>query len=84
MAAIFGVACTVLLGTCIGFPISTTHRLVGALTGAGMVSFARGLNDTPKIAALIIMTGSLSKKVSLIFIGFLMATRGWFHSKRIA
>ena len=34
----FGAAATVLLATRLGFPISTTHALVGALVGAGLAA----------------------------------------------
>ncbi len=34
----FGAGCTVLLATRLGFPISTTHSLVGGLLGAGLMA----------------------------------------------
>ena len=34
----FGAGCTVLLATYLGFPISTTHSLVGGLVGAGIMA----------------------------------------------
>lgn len=34
----FGAGCTVLLATRLGFPISTTHSLVGSLVGAGFMA----------------------------------------------
>lgn len=37
----FGAACTILLASRLGMPVSTTHSLVGALLGVG---FARGLS----------------------------------------
>lgn len=37
---------TVLLATRFGFPISTTHSLVGALTGAGLVAVGTGVSFT--------------------------------------
>jgi PiT family inorganic phosphate transporter len=40
----FAAAATVLLATRLGFPISTTHALVGALTGAGIVAAGSALN----------------------------------------
>ena len=39
-AAEFGAATTILLASKLGFPISTTHALIGAVLGVGM---ARGL-----------------------------------------
>jgi len=37
VAVAFGAAVTVLLATLLGFPISTTHSLLGAMSGAGLV-----------------------------------------------
>ena len=39
-----GAALTVILATVTGFPISTTHGLTGALTGAGLVAVGNKLN----------------------------------------
>ena len=39
-----GAAATVLLATVLGFPISTTHSLIGGLVGAGLMSPAGSLN----------------------------------------
>ena len=44
LAVAVGAGVTVLLATLIGFPISTTHSLVGALTGAGFVAAGTALN----------------------------------------
>ena len=40
----FGATCTVLLATRLGLPISTTHSLVGGLTGAGLMAVAADVN----------------------------------------
>lgn len=40
----FGAAITVLLATKLGFPISTTHGLVGGLLGAGIISVGQNVN----------------------------------------
>jgi PiT family inorganic phosphate transporter len=40
----FAASATVLVATRLGFPISTTHALVGALTGAGIVAAGSALN----------------------------------------
>lgn len=45
-AAEFGTAFTVLLASKFGLPISTTHALVGAVMGVGLVSGMRSLNFT--------------------------------------
>jgi len=51
---------------------------------AGAVSFARGLNDTPKIAALLLVAGSLKGTWSLAIVAIAMAAGGLLHSRRIA
>lgn len=43
-AVAIGAACTVMLATVLGFPISTTHALTGALVGAGFVGAGSALN----------------------------------------
>jgi inorganic phosphate transporter, PiT family len=40
----FGAAGTILIATRLGFPVSTTHSLVGGLLGAGMMSVGAGVN----------------------------------------
>lgn len=44
MAVAFGAAVTVLLATRLGFPISTTHSLVGGLLGAGLMAVGMDVN----------------------------------------
>ncbi len=44
LAVAFGAGATVLLATWLGFPISTTHGLTGALVGAGLVAASGGIN----------------------------------------
>jgi inorganic phosphate transporter, PiT family len=44
LAVAIGAASTVMLATVIGFPISTTHALTGALVGAGAVAAGAQLN----------------------------------------
>ena len=141
MAVSFGAACTVLLATRLGFPISTTHSLVGGLFGAGLmavgwevnfnqlgtaffipllvspfiafalgataywiigtrkdsklldiahttsgaaVSFARGLNDTPKIAGLLVAAEALDISFSMIIIAIAIAIGGLLNARRVA
>ena len=141
MAVSFGAACTVLLATRLGFPISTTHSLVGGLFGAGLmavgwevnfnqlgtaffipllvspfiafalgataywiigtnkesklldiahaisgaaVSFARGLNDTPKIAGLLVAAQALDIRFGMVAIALAMAIGGLLNARRVA
>lgn len=51
---------------------------------AGAVSFARGLNDTPKIAALIVMTGALGLKFNIALVAVVMALGGLLSAKKVA
>lgn len=51
---------------------------------AGAVSFARGLNDTPKIAAIAIAAGILGLKWNVLSVAFVMAVGGLVSARRIA
>jgi PiT family inorganic phosphate transporter len=51
---------------------------------AGAVSFARGLNDTPKIAALLLVGNLLAPGLALISVGLVMATGGLISARRVA
>ncbi len=70
-------------GEFVGLPanrlLDAAHLLVG-----GAVSFARGLNDTPKIAALLLVGGWLSPAASLLPVAAAIALGGWFAARRVA
>lgn len=51
---------------------------------AGVVSFARGLNDTPKIVALLIAIQGLSIQLGMIAVAVGIAVGGLLNAKRIA
>ena len=51
---------------------------------AGIVSFARGLNDTPKIMGLLIIVQALDLQVSMITIAIAMALGGLLSAKKVA
>lgn len=55
---------------------------------AGAVSFARGMNDTPKIAALLlvmpVLVGAGGKLASLAFVAVLMMAGGLVSARRVA
>ena len=53
MAVAAGAACTVILATVRGFPVSTTHGLTGALVGAGFVAAGSALNLSKLGAAFV-------------------------------
>lgn len=68
-AAEFGAAVTILFGTIMGLPLSTTHVLVGAVVGVG---FARGIsgidvNVIRRIARSWIITMPLTAAISMVF-----------------
>ena len=50
---------------------------------AGIVSFARGLNDTPKIVGLLLIIGSLDIKWSMLAIAVTMAVGGLLNAKKV-
>ena len=146
LAVALGAGLTVLLATRLGFPISTTHGLTGALVGAGLASgdhavnfgalgknfvqplllspvlavvagalvhlvlkaahrepdhrtrtldglhffsggavgFARGLNDTPKIAALLLAAQALGIRPVFVAVALAMAAGGLLNARRVA
>ena len=51
---------------------------------AGVVSFARGLNDTPKIAALLLAVQVLDIQGGLILVGVAIAAGGLLSARRVA
>ena len=62
------------------------QRLVdaGHFISAGVVSFARGLNDTPKIAAVLLASPILGPKASLVAVTAAMAIGGLVGARRVA
>jgi len=51
---------------------------------AGIVCFARGLNDTPKIVALLIAMNALEIKTGLFLVGIAMAIGGILNARSVA
>ena len=51
---------------------------------AGAVSFARGLNDTPKIAALLLVGGTVSPTLAILGVGLAMVAGGFISARRVA
>jgi PiT family inorganic phosphate transporter len=51
---------------------------------AGLVCFARGLNDTPKIMAILMAAHALELQSGLLLVGVAMAIGGVLHSRDIA
>ncbi len=50
---------------------------------AGVVSFARGLNDTPKIVGLLLIINTIDIKWSMIIIAITMAAGGLINAKKV-
>lgn len=50
---------------------------------AGIVSFARGLNDTPKIVGLLLIISTVDIKWSMIAIAIVMAVGGLLNAKKV-
>jgi PiT family inorganic phosphate transporter len=51
---------------------------------AGAVCFARGLNDTPKVVALMLLIKSISTTNAIVAIAIGMAVGGLLNAKRVA
>lgn len=64
----------------------STNRLMDGLhlLSASTICFARGVNDTPKLAALLITANMLSGLASTIAVTAAMALGGWLLSRRVA
>lgn len=56
----------------------------GHFLSAGLVSFARGLNDTPKIAAILLVGSSMTPMSSVGLVAVAMGLGGILFVKRIA
>ena len=50
---------------------------------AGVVSFARGLNDTPKIVGLLVVINALDIKYGMIAVALAMAIGGLLNAKKV-
>ncbi|PYM11547.1 MAG: inorganic phosphate transporter, partial [Verrucomicrobia bacterium] len=67
------------LGVSAGKLVDAMHFL-----SAGTVSFARGLNDTPKIAALLLAAAALNIQWGLVAVAAAMAVGGLLNSRKVA
>ena len=68
-----------LLGIEAGVALDRLHFL-----SAGAVSFSRGLNDTPKIAALLLVAPSLGVFSGTGLVGLAIAAGGILNARRVA
>ncbi len=66
--------------------VITPSRAVNAahIVSGASVCFARGLNDAPKIAALLLVVKSVGGSLSITGVALAMALGGFLHSRRVA
>ncbi|WP_333874466.1 inorganic phosphate transporter [Methylobacter sp.] len=71
------------VGFVVGFD---ARRMLNSLhfCSAGAVCFARGLNDTPKIAALLLLAPGFSLQWIIVVIAVMMLLGGLFNARRVA
>jgi len=64
----------------------TAQKLIDGVhyVSAAAVSFARGLNDTPKIVGLLLVVKALNVQVSILAVALAMAIGGWFNARKVA
>lgn len=86
------------VSACVGEQNSCAQRYAGRFWGigcqqamdaahflsAGVVSFARGLNDTPKMAALLLVLPALGVRWSLVAVAVAIAVGGLLSARRVA
>lgn len=68
-----------ILGITVSTMLNRTHYL-----SSGLVSFARGLNDTPKIAAMLLLAPAFGGFRSIAWVGFAIALGGIISARRVA
>jgi inorganic phosphate transporter, PiT family len=87
-----------MITTCVGEESSCSQRYAGRFVGfncqqmmdaahfvsAGIVSFARGLNDTPKMAALLLVLPMMGAYSSLVTVAVAIAAGGLLSARRVA
>lgn len=73
---------TIYTGTFLGID---TQKILDGLhyLSAGIVSFARGLNDTPKIVGLLIILKAIAIEWSMISIAIVIALGGLINAKKV-
>ena len=85
----FMVAVGILLGiigvaALVGWDPIELNGAVLLSVAAGAVSFARGLNDTPKIVALSLVAGALDLRLSTLLVAAMIALGGIFNARAVA
>jgi inorganic phosphate transporter, PiT family len=64
----------------------TAQKVIDGLhyTSAAAVSFARGLNDTPKIVSLLLVVQALNVELNALAVAIAMAAGGWLNARKVA
>ena len=70
-------------GRMLGINTSTVMDKLHYLS-SGLVGYARGLNDTPKIAALLLLAPQLNSLGSTILVGIAIALGGILNARKVA
>jgi len=70
-------------GRVVGVNAQQVVDVLHTLSGAA-VCFARGVNDTPKIAALLLATGGVAVNWKLGLVAVAMAVGGWLQARKVA
>ena len=68
-----------LFGGSVQRALDTVHFL-----SAGSVGFARGLNDTPKIVALLLVIKAFDVKIGMLSVAIAMAIGGFLNARKVA
>lgn len=85
---------TFAVATCKTTSETYTNRILGISSqkivdvfhfiSAGTVGFARGLNDTPKIAGILLLIGTINSNWFLLIVAVAMAIGGILNAKKVA
>ncbi len=70
-------------GNFVGISAVFTLNLLHCLS-AGVVSFSRGLNDTPKMAGILLLISTLNSSISILAIAAFIAIGGILNAKKVA
>lgn len=70
-------------GRVLGLEVGRLMDFLHYVSG-GAVGFARGLNDTPKIVALLLAAGALAPEIGLALVVAVMAVGGLLNARRVA
>lgn len=81
LAVLLGACGWVLFATWAGLPVSTTHAITGALTGAGLVAFGSARLQWDFLGAKFAMPLAVSPALSLVTVYLMAWPVGWLVSR---